>query len=454
MSAIEQDRTPHALAPRRSAGIDRWALPLIRHEEILLFVLFLIVCGFFALAVPAARQPGTYLDLLRDVSPNLIAAIGVTLLLLAGQFDLSVGSMLAFTGVATVSTFNATGNMWLGILAGLLTGPLVGAINGYLVTVQGMSSLMTTLGMLFALRGLVYVWTNTTPVVDENRFTAFTAFYQGSVLGVPLPGLLAVVLIAIGAVLQATSVVSPSNLIDSMENAEWDGLLPYLTLANLYLVGFNILPAFPMDGGRVLRALLALRMDYVRATGIAVSVGQALAFLFGLAGFATGNFFLILIAIFIWFGASAEGQQVAVRGVLGEATVGQVMTRQPQKLYPTDPLTRAVGLTLSTSQADFPVVDGNERVVGLLTMDDLLRGLQETPGSPVGMVMHRNFPTASPEETIVAVQARLAESRVRAIPIVAADGSLAGFLTAGDIGEAFRLLSVRPQLIGRGAVNR
>ena len=77
----------------------------------------------------------------------------MTLLLLAGDFDLSVGSMLAFTGVVTVWTFNATDNMWVGILAGLLTGPLIGAINGYLVTVQGMNSLMTTLGMMFALRG-------------------------------------------------------------------------------------------------------------------------------------------------------------------------------------------------------------------------------------------------------------------------------------------------------------
>ncbi|HEY7034759.1 MAG TPA: site-2 protease family protein [Thermomicrobiales bacterium] len=263
---------------------------------------------------------------------------------------------------------------------------------------------------------------------------------------------IAVVLVAVAAVLQATSLVTPGNLVDSIRNAEWDGLLPYLVATNLYLVAFNAIPAFPLDGGRVLRALLALRMDYRRATRIAVSVGQGLALFFGLAGFATGDYFLILIAIFVWFGASGEGQQVAVDNVLGGATVGQVMIRQPQRLYPTDPLSRAVGLTLSTAQADFPVVDGNERVVGLLTMDDLVRGLHESAGSAVGMVMHRNYPTARPDETILAVQARLAESRLRALPIVAADGTLAGFLTAGDIGEAFRILSVRPQMIGRQPV--
>jgi ribose transport system permease protein len=200
MAAIERDRVPPGAVKEQSAA-NRLLLSLIEHEEVLLLTLFLLVAAFFAIAVPSARSGSTYLDLLRDVSPNLIAAVGVTLLLLAGEFDLSVGAMLAFTGVVTVSTFNATGNMWLGILAGLLTGPLVGAINGYLVTVQGMSSLMTTLGMMFALRGIVYVWTNKTPVVDQNGFTSFTDFYQGDVLGVPTPGLLAIVLIALAYVL-------------------------------------------------------------------------------------------------------------------------------------------------------------------------------------------------------------------------------------------------------------
>src|SRR3954447_17761157 len=180
MAAIEQDLSAHTRGGRREAG-GRWLIPLIRHEEVWLFAICLIVSAFFAITVPAARSGTTYLDLLRDVSPNLIAAIGVTLLLISGQFGLSLGWMLAFTGVVAVSTFNATGSMWLGILAGLLTGPPVGAINGYLVTVQGMNSLMTTLGMMFTLRGLVYVWTNKTPVVDQNGFTAFTQLYQGEI---------------------------------------------------------------------------------------------------------------------------------------------------------------------------------------------------------------------------------------------------------------------------------
>jgi ribose/xylose/arabinose/galactoside ABC-type transport system permease subunit len=200
MAAIEPGRSA-PLVVRPSSAPPRWLVSLLRHEEVLLFTIFLLVAAFFSITVPAARSGTTYLDLVRDVSPNLIAAIGMTLLLISGEFDLSVGSMLAFTGVVTVSVFNATDNMWLGILAGLLTGPLVGAINGYLVTVQGMNSLMTTLGTMFTLRGLVYVWTNKTPVVDENGFTDFTRLYQGEIFRLPVPGLIAIVLIALAYVL-------------------------------------------------------------------------------------------------------------------------------------------------------------------------------------------------------------------------------------------------------------
>ena len=294
MSAIEQDRAPLTLTPRQPRGVSRWALPLIRHEEILLFALFLLVSGFFALAVPAARQPGTYLDLLRDVSPNLVAAIGVTLLLLAGQFDLSVGSMLAFTGVVTVSVFNATDSMWVGIIAGLLTGPLVGAINGYLVTVQGMSSLMTTLGMMFALRGLVYVWTNTTPVVDENGFGAFINLYHGWILGVPIPGLVAIALIALAFVL--------------LTRTEFG--------RNIYAIGGNPTAA-RVSGIRVQRETFLL---FVLSGTTAATAGLLVASQTGTGYFDAGvqGFELIVIASAVLGGVSLSGGQ----GSLISAMIG------------------------------------------------------------------------------------------------------------------------------------
>ena len=173
-----------------------WRRTLLANEAILLGLLVLALAILLTIMVPTARQTRIYFDLLREISPNLVAAVGVALLMLAGEFDLSIGAMLAATGVVTVTVFNLTGNMWIGILAGLLTGPVVGAINGYLVTRQRMSSLMTTLGMMFALRGLVYVYTKKTPIVDMQGFDAFIQLYQGSVGPIPVPALIALVLIA------------------------------------------------------------------------------------------------------------------------------------------------------------------------------------------------------------------------------------------------------------------
>ena len=262
---------------------------------------------------------------------------------------------------------------------------------------------------------------------------------------------IAAVLIVIGALTGTTVIEDPSAVSTAMGRANWGALLPYLTVANIGLVLFNAIPAFPLDGGRVLRALLALRLDYARATAIAVAIGQGLALLLGLVGFLGGNYFLIVIAIFIWFGASQEGEQVALRRMLGGATVGQAMSQRPQVLSATDPLGRAVELTLSTTQADFPVVDAGGRVVGLLTLDDLLRGLRDQPAATVGEAMRRQFPVARPEESVAAAQGQLDEGRVRALPVVQSDGRLAGLLTAADIGEALRLLPVRPQAGVSGA---
>jgi Zn-dependent protease/CBS domain-containing protein len=258
---------------------------------------------------------------------------------------------------------------------------------------------------------------------------------------------IAAVLIAIGALTGTTVIEDPSAVSSAMGTANCGSLLPYLTAANIGLVLFNAIPAFPLDGGRVLRALLALRLDYARATAIAVAIGQGLALLLGLVGFTSGNYFLILIAIFVWFGASQEGEQVALRRMLGGATVGQAMIRRPQVLTATDPLGHAVELTLSTAQADFPVVDAGGHVVGLLTLDDLLRGLRDQPAATVSEAMRREFPVARPEESVAAAQGQLAEGRVRALPVVQSDGRLAGLLTAADIGEAMRLLTARPQVV-------
>lgn len=256
---------------------------------------------------------------------------------------------------------------------------------------------------------------------------------------------IAALLVGVGALLSARALTTLPELERSLGETNWEGMLAYLCMANLALALFNLIPAYPMDGGRVLRALLALWLDYARATATAVTVGQGLALLLGLWGFASGSFTLVLIAVFVWIGAGQEGQQVEVKSVLREMTVGQAMTRRPETLSAGDSLGRAVELTLNTAQAEFPVAS-NGVLVGFLTEVDLLKGLRaQGTMALVGEVMRREHPAATPEEPLYRVQQRMAEARVQALPVVEGGGRLVGLLTAADVNEAYRLLSASPR---------
>lgn len=259
---------------------------------------------------------------------------------------------------------------------------------------------------------------------------------------------IAALLIGIGALLDARALLSIEELQASLGRVSWSGLLAYLTTANLMLGLFNLIPAFPMDGGRVLRALLAKKMEHAKATRIAAQVGQGLAMLLGLWGFMSGSWTLVIIAIFVWMGAGQENQGVQVKHTLGDTTVDQVMTRAPHALKINDSLSRAVELTLSTSQADFPVLEwGSNKVVGMLSETDLLRGLQSKgAGAAVREVMQTPLTSARPDESLHAAQQKMLKARMRALPVMSAEGELLGLLTISDINEAYRLMAISPKL--------
>src|SRR5579875_1507661 len=140
----------------------------------------------------------------------------------------------------------------------------------------------------------------------------------------------------------------------------WAGgnFLEKLMVVNLWLVGFNILPAFPMDGGRVLRALLATRMEYTRATQMAAHVGQGMALIFGFIGLFSDPF-LLFIALFVWMGAEAEASMALMRTSLEGIPVQQVMLTDFKTLHPDEPLSVAIDHALGGWQQDFPVVFGD-----------------------------------------------------------------------------------------------
>jgi len=254
-------------------------------------------------------------------------------------------------------------------------------------------------------------------------------------------------LFGVGVLLQTQSVISLGELLASLGQANWSGMLAYLTMANLSLGLFNLIPAFPMDGGRILRALLAMRMDYTRSTRIAAVIGQGLALLFGLWGFMSGNYILVLIAIFVWMGAGQESNDLRVKDTLRDIKVRQAMTMSPQTLKANDPLSKAVELTLSTSQSDFPVMEwGTNKVVGLLGEPELLKGLKEYGGqTAVREVMRIAFPVVNPQEPLYLALEKMAQSRSHAAPVIDSENRLVGLLTASDVNEAYRFLSISPQ---------
>jgi len=255
---------------------------------------------------------------------------------------------------------------------------------------------------------------------------------------------IAILLMLICLPLGVRSTMGVGELFRVVGTVSWGGLVAYLVSANLALGLFNLIPAFPMDGGRVLRAFLAMRMDYARATAIAVFVGQGLAALLGLWGFMSGGFTLIFIAIFVYLGAGQEGRMVEVKSVLEEMRVHQAMSRPVQSVAPTDTVTRAVELILQGLQADFPVLEGG-RVVGLLTESDVLLALHKRGANvPVSEFMRRQFPIAGPEESLSEVQQRMSAAQLRTVLVVERD-RVVGLLTAQDINEAYRLLKVLPE---------
>jgi len=154
-------------------------------------------------------------------------------------------------------------------------------------------------------------------------------------------------------------------------------LIAQLAMANLALALFNLIPAFPMDGGRVLRALLSARFGFLRGTRIAARVGQAFAIAFGAAGFFTGNGILVLIALFIFVAASGEAGIARVRSAASGLLVSDVMITDFKSLLADATMADAADALLRTSQHEFPVVDGQRHVRGIITRSRIVKAIHE-----------------------------------------------------------------------------
>jgi Zn-dependent protease/predicted transcriptional regulator len=232
------------------------------------------------------------------------------------------------------------------------------------------------------------------------------------------------------AVLAVTGYLSPlETLLKGGGN-----FLSNLMFVNVMLAVFNLLPAFPMDGGRVLRALLAIRMSYPRATAIAANIGQGMAILFGLVGLFVPYPVLILIAVFVWMGASTEASMVQMKSALNGIPASRVMITDFKTLAPEDTLSRAAEYLLAGYQQDFPVMSDNQ-LVGVLTRPALVNGLTRLGANmPAADAMEKEFVTAHPDEPAEMVFHRLQTSPSRSV-LILQNGQLLGIVTAENVGE-------------------
>ena len=202
---------------------------------------------------------------------------------------------------------------------------------------------------------------------------------------------------------------------------------------NISLVLFNLLPAFPMDGGRVLRAMLAMRMEYTRATQTAATLGQAMALAFGLVGLFA-NPFLLFIAFFVWIGAGQEASMVQMKSALGGIPVERAMMTDFRVLPESTTLGEVVDLVLQGSQQDFPVEEGGH-VIGMLTRKEMLTALaMQGREAAVSGVMRRDFQAVEAGDMLESGLRVLQTCGCQTVPVIRRE-ALVGLLTSENVGE-------------------
>ncbi|MCW8843470.1 MAG: site-2 protease family protein [Rhodobacteraceae bacterium] len=212
--------------------------------------------------------------------------------------------------------------------------------------------------------------------------------------------------------------------------------LAQLAAVNLFLAVFNLLPAFPMDGGRVLRALLQTRMSRPRATETAAHAGQIVAFLMAFAALATGNMILLLVAFFVFVAGNAESKDVSMRALTRRMQARDAMITAYESLAPTDPLQTAATTLIRTTQHEFPVLAPDGTLLGFLTRSALFAAMAEDAGAMrhVDTLMERDIPRVRLETSLEDVTDALYKG-APAVVVCSPEDKMLGYITRENLGE-------------------
>lgn len=224
----------------------------------------------------------------------------------------------------------------------------------------------------------------------------------------------------------------------------------YLGYINIFLGVFNLLPAFPMDGGRILRSLLAARLPFVTATKVAASIGKVFAVGFGMLGLIGGNLMLVLVAFYIYIGASQEYQFTIIKANLDGLRVRDLMTTDVATVAPDTTISEILELMMRQRHMGYPVMQGR-RLVGCVTLGDVEKLPRERrAAATVGDVMSHDPITAAPDDDVYVALKFLSENGIGRLPVID-KGRLVGILSRSDIMEGFK---VRQIVSRRGLARR
>jgi Zn-dependent protease/predicted transcriptional regulator len=240
-----------------------------------------------------------------------------------------------------------------------------------------------------------------------------------------------------------------THLVRSITQPGWVGLVAYLFVANVILAVFNLIPAYPMDGGRILKSLLSLWLGPLLAAQIATVVGRVLAVLMGLAGIFLANLSLVLISFFVYMGASFEDRAVQTQRRLNGMLVSDVLVPVEVVFAHDLPLSTALDLARHSRQQEFPVAR-NDTWVGIATALDLSKAVQSRPpDTAVAALMHEDFPILSPSATLLDVAKAIQHNPARAAAIRHGEEFL-GLIGEVDLQRAIHLLEKQ----SRGRIRR
>jgi stage IV sporulation protein FB len=219
-------------------------------------------------------------------------------------------------------------------------------------------------------------------------------------------------------------------------NREQGSILAKLLAINILLVVFNLLPAFPMDGGRVLRALLATQMKHARATRIAASVGQIMAVLLGVLGLV-GNPMLLFVAVFVFFGAQQEALYATAKENFEETRVLDIMLPLPPVFVRGTTVLAAVQMAMRDSRASYPLVDSGLRILGLIAAEDLARALHDRASEPVDRLARDHTVTIPAQSSLREARAIMRRGSQQDYPVTNEANQLVGYLSRADLPAGF-----------------